>query len=128
MTPLFDSYSVWIYLQLVEKLKLRTVMTDEEDHLIQNAFENPKQFKRFESCSGLTQDLARPNLGDNNHADKFFLSDAEKKSDEKFLHLKTQITACGMRTKCSGKIDGMNTLYSLHTQLQFLQIAHAKNW
>ena len=72
----FDSYSVWIYLQLVEKLKQHPVMTDEVNNLIQNAFENHVQF-RFESSSGLTQDLARLNLGDNIHTDNI-LSNAEK--------------------------------------------------
>ena len=66
----FDSYSVWIYLQLVEKLKQHTVMTDEVNDLIQNAFENPAQFRFESSSSGLTQRLARLNLGDNNRADK----------------------------------------------------------
>ena len=74
----FDSYSVWIYLQLVEKLKQHTVMNDEVNDLIQNAFENPAQF-RFESFSGLTQDLARLNPGDNIHANNI-LSNAEKES------------------------------------------------
>ena len=81
-------------------------MADEVNKLIQNAFGNPEQFQRFESsASGLTQDLARLNLGGNNHADKF-LSDAEKDSLMKCFHLRTQITACRMRTKCFGKIDG----------------------
>ena len=75
----FDSYSVWIYLQLVEKLKQHTVMTDEVNDLIQNAFENPAQFRFESSSSGLTQHLARLNLGDNNRADKN-LSNAEKES------------------------------------------------
>ena len=75
----FDSYSVWIYMQLVEKLKQHTVMTDEVNNLIQNAFEKPAQFCFEFSSSGLTQDLARLNLGDNNRADKI-LSNAEKES------------------------------------------------
>ena len=75
----FDSYSVWIYLQLVEKLKQHTVMTDEVNDLIQNAFENPAQFSFESSSSGLTQDLPRLNLGDNNREDKI-LSNAEKES------------------------------------------------
>ena len=75
----FDSYSVWIYLQLVEKLKQHTVMTDEVNNLIQNAFETPAQFSFESSSSGLTQDLARLDLGDNNRADKI-LSNAEKES------------------------------------------------
>ena len=49
----FDSYSVWIYLQLVEKLKQHTVMTDEVNDLIQNAFENPAQFRLESSSKGL---------------------------------------------------------------------------
>ena len=75
----FDSYSVWIYLQLVEKLKQLTVMTDEVSDLIQNAFENPAQFRFESSSSGLTQGLARLNLGDNNRADKV-LSNAEREN------------------------------------------------
>ena len=49
----FDSYSVWIYLQVEEKLKQHTVMTDEVNDLIQNAFENPAQFRFESSSSGL---------------------------------------------------------------------------
>ena len=54
-------------------------MTDEVNDLIQNAFENPAQFRFESSSSGLTQDLARLNLGDNNRADKI-LSNVEKES------------------------------------------------
>ena len=56
-----------------------TVRTDEVNDLIQNAFENPAQFRFESSSSGLKQDLARLNLSDNNHADNI-LSDAEKES------------------------------------------------
>ena len=56
-----------------------TVMTYEVNDLIQNAFENPVQFRFESSSSGLIQDLASLNLGDNNHADNI-LSDAEKES------------------------------------------------
>ena len=73
----FDSYSIWVYLQLVEKLKQHTFMTDEVNGLIQNAYENPSQFRFESSSSVLTQKLARLNLGDNNLADNI-LSDAEK--------------------------------------------------
>ena len=54
-------------------------MTDKVNDLIQNAFENPAQFSFESSSSGLTQDLARLYLGDNNRADKI-LSNAEKES------------------------------------------------
>ena len=75
----FESHSVWTYLQLLEKLKQHTVMTDDVDDLIQNAFENPAKFRFESSSSGLIQDLARliQDLGDNNHADNI-LSGAEK--------------------------------------------------
>ena len=73
----YDFFSVCIYLQLEEKLKQHTVMTDEVNDLIQIAIENPSQFRSKSSSSGLTQDLARPNLGDNNHVDNIF-SHAEK--------------------------------------------------
>ena len=91
---IFDSYSVWIYLQLDEKLKQHRVKTDEVNDLIQNAFENNAQFRFESSSSGLTQELARLNLVDNNHADNT-LSDAEKKSLIKkiFPPKKTQNTA-----------------------------------
>ena len=54
-------------------------MIDEVNDLIQNAFENPAQFRFESSSSGLTQDSARLNLGDNNNTDNI-LSDAQKES------------------------------------------------
>ena len=75
----YYSFPVCIHLQLEEKLKQHTVMTDEVNDLIQIAIENPSQFRFESSSSGLTQDLARPNLGDNNHVDNIF-SDAKKES------------------------------------------------
>ena len=54
-------------------------MTDEVNELIQKAFKNPAQFRFESSSSGLTQDLARLNLDDNNHADNI-LSNTEEES------------------------------------------------
>ena len=93
-------------------------MTDEVNDLIQNAFENPALFSFECSSSGLTQDFARLNLGENNRADKI-LSNAEK-----FFHSKTKITACLMRTSALGRYME----YCLHTQMQILQITDGKNW
>ena len=51
-----------------------------------SAIGNPAQFRFDSSFSGLRQYLARLNLRDNNHADKF-LSDAEKESSMKEIFL-----------------------------------------